>query len=253
MDVPQVEVVLVAEASLELVHILKKISIIIPIAPDDLMWVELTYELIREMPYREIILVGTEPEPNHFKLINHSYVDKSILRWVYTEKSRAKQLNYGATIAKGEYLWFLHADSRFDAKAPLSLAKSLLKNYNGLHYFDLVFYDSFPLMYINTAGVWLRSHWLKMPFGDQGFCLSKKLFFNLNGYPIIEPFGEDHLLIWHARKHNIKLCPVNSVLYTSARKYQKHGWFQTTTQTIYLTWKQAIPEWYKLIKARITT
>ena len=84
-----------------------------------------------------------------------------------------------------EFLWFLHADSRFTNKTIPALLNSIKKAPKKLHYFNLQFNDNSLLLKLNNLGVWLRSHILGMPFGDQGFCIAKKLFTKIGGSLLI--------------------------------------------------------------------
>jgi len=101
------------------------------------------------------------------------------------------------------------------------------------------------------GGARLRSRILKVPFGDQGFCIKKALFHKLEGFPEDLPYGEDHVFVWKIRQHGTELQPTGAILYTSARKYKKHGWLKTTLLHQYLWIKQAWPEWKKLKKRQI--
>jgi GT2 family glycosyltransferase len=105
-------------------------------------------------------------------------------------------------------------------------------------------------MCINRWGVHFRSRILKVPFGDQGFCIRKDMFQILGGFPDNVPYGEDHIFVWKARQQGVKLQPVCSTLYTSARKYKKHGWLKTTLLHQYLWVKQAWPQWQILRRER---
>ena len=123
------------------------------------------------------------------------------------------------------------------------MAAGLARDPGALHYFDLAFSgDGPPLMRLNERGVWVRSHLLGMPFGDQGFCLRRDVFFGLGGFPEDVPYGEDHLLVWRARQAGVPLRCAPATLLTSARKYGERGWLRTTARHVYLTYRQALPE-----------
>lgn len=143
--------------------------------------------------------------------------------------SRPKQLGEGALRATRDFLWFLHADSRLTPKTLKALLKSLGKDPNALHYFNLRFLpDGPPLMFINEIGCWIRSRILSVPFGDQGFAVAKENFERIGGFPENVPYGEDHLFVWRARKKGIRLRCTGAVLYTSARRYAETGWAKLT-------------------------
>ena len=172
---------------------------------------------------------------------------KSPFQHVISQKGRAQQMNAGALVATKKFLWFLHADSQFNESAVQKLRDAFSQQPQTLYYFDLKFDEKdLSLLKINEVGAYFRSHYFKMPFGDQGLAISKDLFFQLGLYDETAPYGEDHLLVWKARQNDIQVKPVNCELITSSRKYRQKGWLTTTARHLYLTYKQAFPEWQKL-------
>src|SRR5690606_30436461 len=87
------------------------------------------------------------------------------LRWLAAPAGRANQQNAGAAAARGALLWFLHCDSRPDARA-LQAAASLPASFDALGWFRLGFHDGGPLLALNALGANLRSR-AGLPFGDQ--------------------------------------------------------------------------------------
>lgn len=176
------------------------------------------------------------------------------IRQISEGSGRAAQMNAGARIAVGAQLWFLHADSRLDEKTIPALLRRLGQYPDWLLYGELKFLDgATPLMRLNEVGAFLRSRLLGMPFGDQGLCIRKKLFHDLGGYPENVLYGEDHVFVWRARQRAIALRPIEAPIYTSARKYRDRGWLKTTLRHVFLTYKQAWPEFCRLIFNRRTT
>ena len=96
-----------------------------------------------------------------------------------SEGSRAKSMNAGAVKASREFLWFLHADSRITQENVVTLTQSLNQHPKAIHYFDLVF-ENAGLSAWNANWANLRSSYFKLPYGDQGLCVSKSQF-NLIG------------------------------------------------------------------------
>ena len=143
------------------------------------------------------------------------------------EGSRAKSLNAGAAKATRNNLWFVHADSRISNENIQSLNDSLQKFPDALHYFKLKFAEG-GLSAINAHGANLRSALIKLPYGDQALCISKQQFELIGGYPEDTPYGEDLLFVRLAKKHNIQLASVPSLLISSARKYHSQGWVKTS-------------------------
>jgi len=146
---------------------------------------------------------------------------------VSSEGSRGKSLNAGAEKARNPFLWFLHADSRVSAENLIDLEQALTRRANALHYFDLAYEDG-GLATLNACGANIRSRLCGLPYGDQGFCISKTLFEKSGGYPENVPYGEDLLFIRRAKKAGIRLNRIPSQLKTSARKYHQHGWLKLT-------------------------
>lgn len=220
------------------------ISIIIPLAPREEKWKELIPQLSTLPQGCEILLVIGIAE----------YLDVSgfeNLRVVEGTKGRAGRMNSGAYQAKNDCLWFLHADSKFTPDAIKKLVACFEQNPNALYYHDLKFMDDGPkLIKLNEKMVRWRSDFLRMPFGDQGFGISKDLFFELGGYRDDFEFGEDHIFTWKVRQEGYPLKRTGASIYTSARKYEKGGWGKVTLSHVLMTFKQGVPEMLKLMKKK---
>jgi len=146
---------------------------------------------------------------------------------VSADGSRAKSLNTGATKSQQQFLWFLHADSHVSSENLSELAQALAAQPHALHYFDLAF-DGGGLVAINGIGANIRSRLFGLPYGDQGFCMSKTLFDEIGTYPEDVPYGEDLIFIRRAKQQGIQLNRIPSKLVTSSRKYRQQGWLKLT-------------------------
>lgn len=146
---------------------------------------------------------------------------------ICSEGSRARSLNKGAQQAKGEFLWFLHADSRVSSDNLEQLEKHLQQAPHALHYFDLRF-DRRGLTQLNAWGANIRSRLFNAPYGDQGFCIHRDQFHQSGGFPEDVAYAEDLYFVWRAQQHGIALNRIPSQLITSARKYQQRGWLKLT-------------------------
>ncbi len=151
-------------------------------------------------------------------------------------------MNDAARAANGAFLWFLHADSRLPKGSVAALVNALIRWPKDLHYFDLHFHDGPRWLRMNEFGVSLRCRLFGLPFGDQGFCIAREVFERLGGFDEQAAYGEDHLFVWKARRHGVRLHRVNGSLLTSGRKYAEHGWLRTTCQHVRLTLAQALLE-----------
>ena len=183
-------------------------------------------------------------------LLADSSVSSEIIQ--SSKQIRASSLNGGAKQAEGQWLWFLHADSRVSLDNLCALENSLNQDPHGaaLHYFDLGFNHRGPLLWANALGANLRSRWLGCPYGDQGLCISKELFFHLGGFAEDQAYGEDLLFIWHARRAAVPLRRIPSTLLTSGRKYQHQGWLKVTLLHQWYWLRLSLPELFKLLYQR---
>lgn len=230
------------------------LSVIVPIANGDEAWRNLLQDLLVLGSEDEIIFVST-----------HSLIEQvqseaafSSLRcpchFVVSELGRAKQLNTGARRASQSTLWFLHCDSRLPNASFDALKVALMRKPECLYFFDLKFQSDGPSMVqVNGMGVWIRSRILRLPFGDQGFCVLKATFESLGWFDESAHYGEDHLFVWRAHQAGVKVSAIGAPLYTSARKYRAFGWSKTTMNHLHLTAKQALPEFIRFLRKKVMT
>ncbi len=227
------------------------ISVVVPISAGDKKWKELLPDLHCLGEKDEIVISSPDNlEPEALTLAVESKLACKLVV-IKSKQGRACQLNQGASVASNEILWFLHCDSRIELDAANILRSKVTNESTALYYFDLAFDNDGPVfLKVNSLGVWLRSHFLKLPFGDQGFGMSKNIFEKLGGFCEQTSYGEDHLFIWKAHKQHISVKYVGSRLITSARKYQVNGWARTTTNHVWLTFRQAVPQALELLSGR---
>ncbi|MCV6612910.1 MAG: hypothetical protein OIF55_19310 [Amphritea sp.] len=225
------------------------ISVVIPVGPGEQSLSPMLGQLDHLQHAAEIVFVFC-PESEH--LVSQLPLANGNIHHLVTDQGRAKQMNRGAQLCTGDYLWFLHLDSRIQALHWQELTASIGSFPAHFHYFDLKFLsDGDGPMWLNDLGANLRSRWLGIPFGDQGFCLSATDLEGLQGYPQHAAYGEDHLLVWKARQQGIKLKRISLPLITSARKYADQGWFRLTLRYQWYWIRQAVPELIKLIRQRL--
>lgn len=214
-----------------------KLSVIIPVGPGDQAWTGLLHDLAILAADAEIILVApTGAAPPGFDA--QSYGLQVPTRWLEAPAGRARQQNAGAQAAVGDTLWFLHADSRVPTRS-LDAALGFTRD-DALGYFRLRYLDDGPwAARLNSLGAGVRSRWAALPFGDQGFLMSRSTFARLGCFDESLPAGEDHALVWTARVAGIALVDLGQPVHSSARRYREHGWLRTTLRHAGLTLSQA--------------
>jgi len=204
------------------------LSIIIPVGKreDD-------FKLIKQIKEKfkgcEIILVIDE-DNQFFKQAKMEVDQLSFL----SHSSRAKALNAGVRLSTRNHLWFLHLDSNIENISSADLTE--LSEFELATF--LLQFDQANCWWI-AAGANFRTKAFGIPFGDQSFLMSKKLF-NFIG-PFNERLleGEDHEFIWRTKSLNIKLNVINKNIITSAKKYLNQKIAQTL-KTLSKTLVQAI-------------
>ena len=211
-----------------------RLSIVIPAGPEDTAWQGLLPDLERVCSADIAIVLPSEPSVDVTPLAD----DRLIL--VLSPAGRARQQNAGAAATTGDWIWFLHADSRFTAQTLPSLHAFIARDEPALGYFDLRFRNDGPRMtHLNALGAHVRSRWLGLPFGDQGLLMPRRVFEALGGFDEGLASGEDHALIWKAKRSGVPVRPIGAPLLTSARRYAEHGWWRTTGRHLRLTCQQA--------------
>ena len=141
---------------------------------------------------------------------------------------RAHQMNLGAEAATGDILLFLHADTclpaGFDALVRAALQTEHPRAIAGA--FALRIDGASPQLRWVEWGVWWRSRFLQMPYGDQALFLRSDTFDKMGGFPVL-PIMEDFELVRRLRQLG-KIAIVSAPVVTSARRWVERGVFVTT-------------------------
>lgn len=139
--------------------------------------------------------------------------------FVSERKGRAAQMNKGASVAKGDLLYFLHADS-IPPQNFITYISDAHKRGNISGCFKLAFdYDHWFL----KANCWFtRFNVNIVRFGDQSLFVTKEVFQKIGGFREELLLMEDQEIIHRIKKHG-KFKVMNDVVITSARKYLNNG------------------------------
>jgi rSAM/selenodomain-associated transferase 2 len=139
-------------------------------------------------------------------------------------RGRGIQLHIGARQARGEWLVFLHADTRLEPGWANALAELRADVVGGAFRFAV---DSPRRGYRPIeAGVALRCRLLRLPLGDQGIFCRRAAYEAAGGFPPL-PLMEDVAFVRRlARTGALAFPPVRAV--TSCRRWERHGLVGTT-------------------------
>lgn len=196
------------------------VSVIVP-ALDDRPAVEQLLGQIRPGPEVELIVAdgGGDPE-----------LERISPRYVRTAAGRARQMNAGAAVATGEWLLFLHADSRLPERW-LETFRAHTRHADA-GWFRFALDDSAWQARILERVVAWRVRRLRLPYGDQGIFVRRVLFESMRGYrdmPLMEDVDFVRRLTQRAR-----VVELPAALVTSARRWRRDGWVRRSGRNLIL-------------------
>lgn len=145
-------------------------------------------------------------------------------RIIESSACRGRQLDEGARVASGDWLLFLHADTRLDPGWPAALAQADAETVGGAFRFAV---DSArPAFRVIEAGVALRCRVLGLPYGDQAIFARRRAYFESGGFPHL-PLMEDVAFVRRLRKlGKVRFLAPRAL--TSARRWERLGIVRTT-------------------------
>ena len=138
-------------------------------------------------------------------------------RVVTGARGRGAQLHAGAGVARGDALWFLHADTSPPADAVERIAAALAQDARAVG-------GNFRLRFDGTDGAarfltWLypRLRRLGLAYGDSGFFVRRAVYEQTGGFQPF-PIFEDLDLLRRLRRHG-RFVHLDAELVTSARRF----------------------------------
>ncbi|MFD1470213.1 TIGR04283 family arsenosugar biosynthesis glycosyltransferase [Hymenobacter caeli] len=135
---------------------------------------------------------------------------------------RAAQLNHGARQARGDVLYFVHADVGIHPGYVATIAAAVARGHAaGCYRFR--FDSAHPLLRINSYGT--RFKGIMSRGGDQTLFVTRALFEQLGGFNEQFVIMEDFEIIQRIRRvASFHIVPLEVVV--SARKYETNGWLR---------------------------
>jgi rSAM/selenodomain-associated transferase 2 len=170
---------------------------------------------------REVIIVDGGSADRTLRIADAS--GATILKSV---AGRGMQLAAGAAAARGTWLLFLHADTVLEA-GWVREAAHLVERVDAGKWpataaaFRFALDDMGAMPRIVEAGVGLRAHVLKLPYGDQGLLIPRGLYDEIGGYRPL-PLMEDVDIVRRLGRHRLRMLRTSAV--TSAARFQRDGY-----------------------------
>ncbi|SDD46811.1 transferase 2, rSAM/selenodomain-associated [Belnapia rosea] len=149
-------------------------------------------------------------------------------RVVTAPPGRGGQLAAGARAAEGEWLLFLHADTRPGAGWRAAVAAAM-REPERAHYFRFALDDPGPEARRLERLVAWRCRVLALPYGDQGLLIARSLYEAVGGFRPL-PLMEDVDLV--RRLGRRRLVPMPEVALTSAARWRREGWRRRSARNL---------------------
>lgn len=191
-------------------------------------------------PEDELIVVDGCSSDGTLDILHRHTVDYPALTVLTGHTGRARQMNAGAALARGDVLLFLHADTLLTAMCWRALLLAVHGTQPVWGRFDVRIEGrsrSLPMVawFMNQ-----RSRLTRVCTGDQALFLTRTLFQTLGGFPE-QPLMEDIELSKRLKAlgSQATFVPLSTPVFTSGRRWDEQGpW-----RTIILMWRLRWAYW----------
>jgi rSAM/selenodomain-associated transferase 2 len=157
-------------------------------------------------------------------------------RVLESDPGRARQMNAGAGAARGEILWFVHADTRPPAGA-LDLIRQCLRSGRQWGRFDVRLDGRHPAFRVIERFINWRSALSGIATGDQALFVSRSAWETVGGFPDIA-LMEDVALSRSLKRLDFP-ARVREPAVSSSRRWERHG----ILKTVWLMWRLRFAYW----------
>jgi uncharacterized protein len=175
-------------------------------------------QAMRPMEPCEIIVVDGSPDLDTLQYLR----ERQDVRAVAAQVGRAKQMNRGASVARGEILLFLHADTELPPGALGKITEALRGSDAVGGAFDLGIASGKVVFRVIERASSIRSRLTRIPYGDQAFFVKKKYFDLIGGFREI-PLMEDIEFMQRVKKRGGRIRILKDRVMTSPRRWEKEG------------------------------
>jgi rSAM/selenodomain-associated transferase 2 len=158
-------------------------------------------------------------------------------RLLTAPRGRGAQMNAGASVATGDVLLFLHADTMLPADADRLVIEGLTRSGSAWGRFDVWIEGNAPSLRLIATLMNLRSRVTGIATGDQAMFVVREAFSAAGGFSDI-PLMEDVALSKQLKRIGLPLCLAARVT-TSGRRWEQNG----VLRTILLMWRLRFAYW----------
>lgn len=231
-------------ASITLSNCFVKLSVIVPTFNEEEVIAEtLRRVVVAAAPYELIVADGCSADNTAARARPYATV-------LALSGTRGAALNHAATIATGDVLLFLHADTMLPVGAATAIAGALQDAGVIGGAFRLRFDHPGRLATLLARHVNFRSSLSNIFFGDQALFVRREVFIRTGGFKDWSAM-EDMEILARLRPHG-RLALLEEAVITSTRRHRKNGWVRTISTIWIMTLLhslgvpgQAMIRWYK--------
>jgi rSAM/selenodomain-associated transferase 2 len=204
------------------------LSIVLPALNEAAAVVPALQRLRAQAPEAELLLVDGGSSDGTAELA------APYCRVLHAPRGRALQMNHGAAEARGEWLLFLHLDTRLPEGFQAELVRAAALGCEA-GAFRLRIVGRHPLLPLLAWGANLRTRWLRSALGDQALFCTRRLFETQGGFPPL-PILEDYAFTLRLRREGIPLHLASLAVETSGRRWDQRGFWRTWWQYRRIYW-----------------
>ncbi len=208
------------ETDVETAAMSRSVSIVIPVRNDSISLRVLLASCRRKFGDVEIVVADGESDDDP-----RPVCDAFGASYVRSRPGRGVQMNAGAAEAKGDILWFLHADSDPDRRGIDAIRSAIDRGFDGGAFRFSLAGDRWykPLL---DFFVGIRSTVLRLPYGDQAFFVLRARFEEIGGFPRW-PVLED-IDFYRRLKRSGAAVILSLPVGVSPRRWESEGLLRTT-------------------------
>lgn len=151
-------------------------------------------------------------------------------RLVVAEPGRGAQLQLGAEAARGDWLLFLHADTRLERGWADAVRAHVEARPAVAGCFRFRLDDRAWQARLIESGVALRVWCFGLPYGDQGLLVPRALYDRVGGYAPL-PLMEDVDLAGRIGWRRLSILRADAL--TSAERWRRDGWFRRSARNVF--------------------